>query len=103
MTTTAQRPPEIWMEVIDPKKILKLAAIQDVSKRAIARAAGYESHTYILRMLNGDPKAKTLKPEPAVRIAHYFGVGTDDLFVARTSSETREVAKLERMMRRPAA
>jgi len=103
MTTATQRPPEIWMEVIDPKKILKLAVIQGASKRAIARAAGYESHTYVLRMLNGDPKAKTLNVEPAVRIAHFFGVGTDDLFVARTSSEARQVANLERKVRKVAA
>lgn len=91
------------MEVKDPKKIEKLMAIQEVSRRAVARAAGWSSHTYLLRMLDGDPKAKTVTPESAVRIAYFFGVGTDDLFVPRTSSETRQVAKLERTMRKVAA
>lgn len=87
------------MEVIDPKRIEKLIAIQNVSRRRVSLAAGWSSHTYLQRMLNGDPKAKTVKPESAVRIAHFFGVGTDDLFVARTSSDTREVAKWERKLK----
>lgn len=85
------------MEVIDPKRIEKLIVIQEVSKRRVALAAGWSSHTYLQRLLSG--KAKTVTPESAVRIAHFFGVGTDDLFVARTSSETREVAKWERNVR----
>lgn len=89
--------PEIWMEVIDPKRIKKLMAIQDVSGRELALNAGWKSHTYMQRILRGD--AKNVDPEPAVRIAWFLGVGTDDLFVARTSSEARDVAKFERKHR----
>lgn len=96
-TQTAPRLPEIWMEVIDPKRIAKLMAIQEVSGRKVAEQAGWKSHTYMQRILKGE--AKTLEPEHAVRIAHFFGVGTDDLFVARTSSESRDVAKWERSLR----
>lgn len=86
------------MEVLDPNKIRKLMVIQETSARAVAEAAGWSSHTYMQRLLNG--KAKTVKPESAVRIALFFGVGTDDLFVARSSSETGEVAKYERIYRK---
>lgn len=86
------------MEVLDPSKIRKLMVIQDASARAVAEAAGWASHTYMQRLLKGD--AKRVKPEPAVRIALFFGVGTDDLFVARTSSEAGEVAKYERIYRK---
>jgi transcriptional regulator with XRE-family HTH domain len=102
MANPNPRLPEIWMEVIDPKKIAKLMVIQEVSARAVARAAGWKSHTYMQRLLKG--QAKNVDPEPAVRIALFFGVGTDDLFVARSSSDTREVLKYERMHRKaPAA
>ncbi len=88
------------MEVIDPKKIAKLMVIQEVSAREVARQAGWKSHTYMQRLLKGD--AKTLEPEHAVRIAHFFGVGTDDLFVARSSSEAGEVRQHERTIRQGA-
>ena len=86
------------MELIDPKRLEKLMVIQDVSARKVALAANHKSHTYIQRLLKG--QAKTLTPESAVRIAWFFGVGTDDLFVARSSSETREIAKWEREIRK---
>jgi plasmid maintenance system antidote protein VapI len=89
------------MELIDPKRLQKLMVIQGVSGRQVSAAAAWKSHTYIQRLLKGD--AKTLTPESAVRIAWYFGVGTDDLFVARSSSEARDVAKWERKIRRSAA
>ena len=86
------------MEVIDPQRIAKLMAIQGVSARTVAAAANWKSHTSIQRVLKG--QAKTLKPESAVRIAWFFGVGTDDLFVARSSSDAREVAQWERKIRK---
>ena len=71
------------MKVIDPKRILKLMAIQDVSQRTLASHAGYKSHAYMGRILRGE--VKTLDVEAAVRIAAFFGVGIDDLFVSRVS------------------
>lgn len=85
------------MEVIDPRRIKKLMAIQDVSGRELAEQANWKSHTYLQRLLKGD--AKNVEPEHAVRISYYLGVGVDDLFVPRTSSEGREVAKWERRLR----
>lgn len=73
------------MRVIDPKKIQKLMVIQDVSARTLADEVGYQSHSYITRILRGE--IRTVTPERAARIARYFGVGVDDLFVPRLSSD----------------
>lgn len=79
------------MVLIDRKKLAKLMVIQDVSQRELAKAAGWKSHSYLGRLLRGD--VNTLDLEPAVRIAMYLGVGTDDLFVSRTSSDSRQTGK----------
>lgn len=72
------------MALTDRKKLAKLMVIQGVSQRQLAEAVGWKSHSYLGRLLRGD--VNTLDVEPAVRIAMYLGVGTDDLFVARSSS-----------------
>lgn len=77
--------PEVWMQVIDPKKIRKLMVIQGVSQRTLAFHAGFRSHAYMGRILRGE--IKTIDPERAARIAAFFGVGMDDLFVPRVSSD----------------
>lgn len=79
------------MRVKDPKQILKLMAIQDVSARTLAREVGYASHSYVQRILRGE--ITTVTPERAARIARYFGVGVDDLFVARLSTDTRQTVQ----------
>jgi transcriptional regulator with XRE-family HTH domain len=78
------------------RKLLKLMVIQDVSRRALAQAAGWSSHSYMNRLLNGE--VSTLAPEPAVRIATYLGVPVDDLFVQKSTSlpgrgDRRELAR----------
>lgn len=76
------------MKVLDPKKIVKLMVIQEVTQRELAEAAWgpKASHSYLGRILRGD--IKSIRPEPAVRIAEYLGVGVDDLFVPRVTSES---------------
>lgn len=73
------------MQVIDAKKIRKLMLIQGVSQRELAEAAGWASHSYVTRLLSGE--IKTVTPERAARIARFFEVGIDDLFVGRLSSD----------------
>lgn len=73
------------------KRLLKLMLIQGVSQRDLATALGWESHTYLGRVLRG--KVKTVTPEVAARLAHFFEVGMDDLFVAESSSGSRQTAK----------
>lgn len=90
MATTTPLP-EIWMKLTNRKLLLKLMAIQGVSARGLAKAAGWKSHSYMNRLLAG--QVETLEIEPAVRIAKYLGVGIDDLFMARTSTDARQTVK----------
>jgi transcriptional regulator with XRE-family HTH domain len=83
------------MKLTDRKRLAKLMAIQGVSARGLAKAAGWKSHSYMNRLLSGE--VDTLEVEPAVRIARYLGVGTDDLFVARVSTDTRQNLKRGRV------
>jgi transcriptional regulator with XRE-family HTH domain len=88
---TPARIPEVWMKLHNRKLLLKLMAIQEVSARQLARQAGWSSHSFMNRLLRGD--VDTLSVEPAVRIARYLGVGTDDLFATRVSIDSSGSAK----------
>lgn len=89
-----ERLPEIYMRVIDPKRILKLMAIQDVSARQLAAGVGYSSHTYIQRILRGE--ISTVTPERAARISRYLGCGVDDLFLPKLSTDARQSVQRKR-------
>lgn len=81
------RPPiplDVYMKLEDPRKLARIIAIEGVSMRSVARAAGWSSHTYLQRLLRGE--VNTLRPEPAMRIAAYLHVAVDDIFVAKLSS-----------------
>jgi Helix-turn-helix len=84
MATTAQF--EVYMRLINRKLLARLIAIKGVSKREVARAAGWKSHTYLLRLLSGE--ATTCEVEHAVKIARFLEVGTDDLFMTKVSVST---------------
>lgn len=73
------------------KRLAKLMVIQDVSQRQLAEAIGWGSHSYMGRLMRGE--VNTLSTDAAVRIAHHFQVGVDDLFLARASSDARQSAK----------
>ena len=73
------------------KRMATLMLIHGVSQRKVAEAAQWKSHSYVGRLIRGE--VKTLDNDAAVRIAHFFGVGTDDLFVSRSSSESRQSVK----------
>lgn len=94
MATALNRIPEIWMQLIDRKRLARLMAIQGVSARQLAKAAGWKSHSYMNRLLRGE--VNTLEVEPAVRIAKHLGVGTDDLFLTRLSSDVGRQSAQER-------
>lgn len=79
------------MKLIDRKRLAKLMAIQGVSARGLSRAAGWKSHSYMNRLLAGE--VTTLEPEPAVRIARHLGVGVDDLFMPRLSTDAAHNVK----------
>ena len=72
------------MLVRDYKKLAKLMVIQDVTDRDVAAAAGWKAHSYVSRIRRGE--VKTLRAEPALRIAQFFGVPLEDLFLTRLDS-----------------
>lgn len=76
------------------KRLAKLMLIQEVTHRQLAEAAGWKAHSYVGRLLRGE--VKTLEPEPALRIANFLGVGVDDLFVPRVSTDGVQVAPQRR-------
>jgi len=82
------------MRVKDRKQLAKLMAIQEVSHRKLAAIAGWRSHTYVNRIISG--QITTVTPERAARIARHLGVGIDDLFLPRLSTDTRRTAKRDR-------
>lgn len=82
---------EVWMQVRDYRKLARLALIQDASHRQIAEAVGWKSHSYVGRILRGE--VKTVDPEAAVRMAHYFGVAVDDLFLTRSSKNPGRIVR----------
>lgn len=77
------------MELIEPKKLAKLMVIQGISQRQLAEDIGWRSHTFIARLLKGE--AKSLSPEPAIKIALRLQVGIDDLFLAKTSNDIEAI------------
>lgn len=83
---------EIWMEVRDLTLLLELMETKKISARALARDAGWKSHTYLQRLLRGEEK--TLKAEPAARIAYRLEVPFNLLFVTHASDKSaRSVQK----------
>lgn len=93
MTTTPIRfqLPELWMQLIDKKRLAKLMAIQEVSPFMLARAVGWKSKTSVVRLLAGD--YNSVDPDKGARIAKYLGVGVDDLFLTKISSDTGVTAE----------
>lgn len=82
------------MKLIDHKRLCKLMVIQGVSQRRLAEVAGYRSHAYLGRLMRGE--VSTLEPEPALRIAKHLGVGVDDLFLTKLSTDIAHSARSRR-------
>lgn len=79
------------MRLHDRKRLAKIMAIQGVSARKLAEAAGYKSHAYVTRLLRGE--IHSLPTDRAARVALYLGVGVDDLFLIEGSSGARHSDK----------
>ncbi len=74
------------MKVRDHKKLASVVLVQGISQRELAEAAGWESHTYLGRLLRGEKD--TLSDEAALRIAHKLGMPVDMLFLTVVSEKT---------------
>lgn len=75
------------MELINREKLVRRMEAMGVSQRELARAAGWKSHSYMRRLINGE--ANTLTTDPALRIAHYLHLDVDDVFVTRVDTSGR--------------
>ena len=73
----------IWMELRDRKRLARLMIVQEMSQRRLARLAGWSTHSYLSRLINGT--AKNVEPEPALRIANALQVGVEDLFLTKVA------------------
>lgn len=73
------------MKVRDPIQISRLMVRKGVSARELSKAAGWKSHTYLLRILNG--KIKSVQPEPARKIAEHLGVDPDRIFLTEVTGD----------------
>lgn len=83
MSDRGKRPGEVWMLLKDRKLLARLMAIQGWSARTLATESGFRSHTYVLRLING--QARSCTAERAVAIAANLQVPLDSLFVANVS------------------
>lgn len=72
--------------IVRRDRLRRLMELTGESSRAVAKAAGWRSHSYVLRLLSG--QARTVSPSSAVRLATHFRVEIGDLFVPRVHSAT---------------
>ncbi len=82
------------MELKDRELLLALIQSRRHSQRDVAKAAGWKSHSYLLRLLSGE--AKTLKPDPAIAIAEFLGVPADLLFMPRVDRKNEHSVRESR-------
>lgn len=79
------------MKVRDPILISRLMVREGVSARELSKAAGWKSHTYLLRILDG--KFKSIQPDPARKIAERLGVDPDLIFLTEVTGEGGQTVK----------
>lgn len=77
------------MQVKSPDLIKVLMKDQKISGRQLSAAAGWDSHTYLQRILRGE--IRTVTPEKAEKIAIKLGVPREVLFLTRVSSDHEQI------------
>lgn len=86
MSTRIGRIGDLYMELVNREMLERLMKTKGVSQRQLASIAGWKSHTYMQRLVRGE--VKTLNTDPALRIAHHFGVPVDLLFLTRLDTNS---------------
>jgi len=81
----------VYMRLKDPKALARLITIKGVSNRQAAFAAGWKSHSYMHRLLQG--KAKSCRPEAALRLAEFLEVEVGDIFLTQLSGQSEHYVK----------
>lgn len=74
------------MELRDRTLLAELMEAKKMSARTLAKSAGWKSHTYMNKLLRGE--VKTLKTDPAIRIALALEVPFTLLFVTRVDGDS---------------
>jgi transcriptional regulator with XRE-family HTH domain len=85
------------MQLKDPDLLAALMTSKKISGRALSESAGWQSHTYLQRLLRGE--VTTLKPEPAIAIAECLGVPTDVLFMTKVDRNPGQLVQERRPKR----
>lgn len=73
------------MQVKSPELIKVLMKDQNISGRQLSEMVGWNSHTYLQRILRGE--IRTVTTDKAEKIAVTLGVPRDVLFVPKASSD----------------
>lgn len=89
--TTMKPLGEIWMELKDHTLLKELMETKGISARTLSKRAGWKSHSYMNRLLLGE--VKSLKTEPAARIAHELQVPFNLLFVSRVDDTSERTGR----------
>ena len=82
-------PMELYMIVKDAELIRRLMVTRSggpISAREISRRMGWESHSYMNRILNG--QVRTVTTDTAVKVAYLLGVPVDLIFTPKVSSDS---------------
>ncbi|WP_158548183.1 helix-turn-helix domain-containing protein [Desertihabitans brevis] len=74
-----------------PRRIKGTLMIKGRSQRWLAQQCGFESHSYIGRILAG--KVTTVTADTAVKLAAVLEIPLDDLFVPKVSSTSYRSGK----------
>lgn len=76
------------MIVRDADLLRRLLRTKGVTARSLARDMGWQSHSYVNRILAG--QVRTVKPDAAVKIAYLLQVPVDLIFDPRVSGDHRQ-------------
>ncbi len=81
------------MQVKDHRRLARQVEIKGLSHRTIAKALGWNSHTYVGRILRGE--ITTMDPRAAVYLCHLLEVAVDDFFLTKSSKNPGQVVRGE--------
>lgn len=85
---------DLYMELKDRELLVDLMEERGISARQLSIKAGWASHTYLQRLIKGEEK--TLKTDPALRIAHALGIPVHRLFFTRVDTNAEPVKQKSR-------
>lgn len=79
------------MKIKDADLLRRLMEAKGYSARRLSREMGWDSHSYMNRILAG--RVGTVTPDAAVKIAYLLQVPVDLVFVPRVSGDSRLIER----------